>query len=202
MQVLLLKHVIKDKALPALVNVLWPSLLRVGHFLYATENPGLLLSKEAEDPGGEEGEGGEALLAGTAAAEGPWKVLDIKRSQHRSASSFLQWAAAQDILTLHEGSGGALSITAVNRTHSVFRAVRLANPDALKAWLEADAHAATGGAEGGGSGVAGANNSKLEIIIQDKVCMCCYAVHASQRRVMPNILTTPCSTSCPRTCER
>ena len=88
-------------------------------------------------------------------------------------SALLQWAAAEDILTLHEGSGGALSITAVNRTHSVFRAVRLANPDALKAWLEADALAATGGAEGGGSGVAGANNSKLEIIIQDKVWYAC-----------------------------
>ena len=42
---LLLKHVLKDRALPALVNVVWPTLLRVGAFLYSTQNPGLLLDR-------------------------------------------------------------------------------------------------------------------------------------------------------------
>ena len=95
-QVLLLKYVVKDKSLPVLVNVIWPSLLRVGKFLNTTENPGLVLGKGAEVPEEEHQEEEEdALLTDKVAMETSNKVLDIKRSQHRSASSFLHWASAE-----------------------------------------------------------------------------------------------------------
>jgi len=161
--VLLLKHVLKDKGLPVLVNVVWPTLLRVGAFLYATENPGLILSGEAEEEAGADGG-----PAGTH-EEAVGKALDVKRSQHRSASAFLQWAANEGILALHEDAHGALSITSVNRTHTIFRAVRLANPDALKASLEAGLPAV----ESGGP------NSKLEIIVAEK-----YKLPKNLREVM------------------
>ena len=153
--ILLLKHVVKDKALPTLVNVLWPTLLRIGKFLYATSNPGLITSEEvavrADNPSEES--------VDHVAEEVGAQVLDAKRSHHRSASAFLQWAQREGILTLIENDASdALSIASVNRTHPLFRAIRLANPDALKAFLEAEAPVQED---------TKGTNSKLEIIITE-----------------------------------
>jgi len=50
--VLALKHVLKDNKLPMLVNVAWPSVMRVGGFLYSRPGgavaAGLLVGEEEE----------------------------------------------------------------------------------------------------------------------------------------------------------
>ena len=111
---LLLKHFVKDRGLPALVNVTWPTLLRIGQYLKRTSNVGLLVSDRVDD--------GVALEP---------LDIDIKRSHYRNVAALFQDAARQKMLDLTE-KDGVYSITSVNRTHDAFRNVRMLNIDAFK----------------------------------------------------------------------
>ena len=112
--VLLLKHFVKDKSLPALVNVTWPTLMRIGAYLKSTDNSGLVVRDEH----------GELVV--------PDPIdIDIKRSHHRSVSALFQNVAMDKMIDLSE-KDGVYSISAVNRTHTAFRQVRHLNVDALK----------------------------------------------------------------------
>jgi predicted RNA-binding protein (TIGR00451 family) len=151
--ILLLKHVLKDKALPALINVIWPTLLRVGEFLYNTEKPGLIVTDTDPEKNNDDVE--VELL------ENMKNVVDIKRSQYRSVLVFMKWAAQEGILTLKEDKEKcSTSIETVIRTHILFRVVRLANPDALREYLDNDTSN-----EDDDSTMK--NNKKLQITVTD-----------------------------------
>ena len=57
--------------------------------------------------------------------------LDLKLSSYRKVSSFLTHCQALSLLTLQE-SQGVSTITTLNKTHDLFRGVKVDNPELFK----------------------------------------------------------------------
>jgi predicted RNA-binding protein (TIGR00451 family) len=167
--VLLLKHSVKDKALPALINVVWPSLLKIGEYLTSRGvNAGLVVESETVSEDGD------------ATAPPPALTLDleIKRSHHRSVSALFSYAAKQGLLSLEEQQPGVFAVSAVNRTHISFRQIRMANVDTFRtglAAMESEAAAMHDGgianANQGGKAGAKIGQGRIQVIIKNYYTM-------------------------------
>jgi hypothetical protein len=86
--------------------------------------------------------------------------LDIKQSSYRKVTSFLAHCAALDLLALRE-ENGVSTVTKLNKTHDLFRGVKVDNPELFKTTVlsAAAVPAVTEEAAGSSPFLIGGNNT-------------------------------------------